>query len=249
MLDQSSNRSRRKRADTRSVLPLNVHGLGLTLNGTTLLENIDLRLGPKGCTVFMGSNGAGKSVLLRVLHGLIEPTRGNVDWNGVSTRDAMRRQAMVFQKPVLFRRSVEANINMVLKARRKGPSGSRELLERVGLGHKARQPARLLSGGEAQRLALARSLATEPEVLFLDEPTANLDPASTLAIERITKAASKTGTRIIFVTHDAAQARRLADDVVFLHLGRVAEHTDAAAFFAEPQTRQAKDYLNGKIVT
>ena len=235
-------------AERKPLLPLQLRGLGLTLNGAALLGNIDLTLGPEGCTVVMGANGAGKSVLLRVLHGLVEPSKGRVDWNSVSTREAMRRQAMVFQKPVLFRRSVEANISMILKARGKNSSSAHDLLERVGLGHKANQPARLLSGGEAQRLSLTRALATEPEVLFLDEPTANLDPASTLAIERITKTASENGTRIMFVTHDAAQARRLADDVVFLHHGRVAEHTDAASFFDKPQTRQAQDYLDGKIV-
>ena len=246
MLDRSANTDRRVLAEP--LLPLHARGLGLTMNGASLLENIDLTLGPVGCTVVMGANGAGKSVLLRVLHGLLEQSRGHVDWNGIPARAAMHRQAMVFQKPVLFRRSVEANIEMVQKARGKTLSSSHDLLERVGLGHKARQPARLLSGGEAQRLALARALATDPEVLFMDEPTANLDPASTLAIERITKTASQNGTRIIFVTHDAAQARRLADDVVFLHHGRVAEHTDAATFFDNPQTRQAQDYLDGKIV-
>ena len=248
MLDRSASTDRRTLAEPQPLLPLQLRGLGLTMNGAALLDNIDLTLGPVGCTVVMGANGAGKSVLLRVLHGLIEPTQGNVDWNGISTPEALPRQAMVFQKPVLFRRSVEANINMILKARGKKPSTGHNLLERVGLGHKASQPARLLSGGEAQRLALARALATDPEVLFLDEPTANLDPASTLAIERITKTASENGTHIIFVTHDAAQARRLADDVVFLHRGRVAEHTKAKAFFARPRTQQAQDYLNGKIV-
>ena len=225
MLDRSASRAKWTADGRKPLLPLQLRGLGLTINGTTLLDSIDLTLGPTGCTVVMGPNGAGKSVLLRVLHGLIQPTQGCVDWNGASKPDAMPRQAMVFQKPILFRRSVRANLNMVLKAHGTKPSLGHDLLERVGLRHKADQPARLLSGGEAQRLALARALAINPEILFLDEPTANLDPAATLAIERITKTASENGTRIIFVTHDAAQARRLADDVVFLHHGRpIPEH-------------------------
>ena len=132
--------------------------------------------------------------------------------------------------------------------RGKDPARCEALLDHVGLGHKAGQPARLLSGGEAQRLALARALATDPEVLFLDEPTASLDPASVAAIERIVSTARGRGVRIIFVTHDVGQARRMADDVVFLHRGRVAEHSTAADFFNKPRCAAARDYLNGSIV-
>ncbi|WP_099826287.1 ATP-binding cassette domain-containing protein [Oceaniglobus indicus] len=230
------------------ILPLTVRGLALRFGDTRVLEGLDLDLGPTGCTMVMGPNGAGKSLLLKLLHGLMPPSAGRIDWAGHAPATVTMRQALVFQKPVLLRRSVAANLDFVLKARGRRAFGRAALLERIGLSHKADQPARLLSGGEAQRLALARALATEPDVLFLDEPTASLDPASVLAIEGIVAEAQARGVRIIFVTHDVGQARRLADDVVFLHGGRVVEHSRAADFFPEPQSDAARDYLNGRIV-
>lgn len=231
-----------------AILPVTLQGVALRLGGTFVLEDVSLELGQTGCTAIMGSNGAGKSLLLRMMHGLIAPTSGEIRWGGAAPSEVMARQALVFQKPVLLRRSVAANIDFVLKVRGQDRAQRDALLDHVGLLHKSAQPARLLSGGEAQRLALARALATEPEVLFLDEPTASLDPASVLAIERIVSDARSRGVRIILVTHDLGQARRMADDVVFLHKGRVAEHSTAQAFFPDPQSDAARDYLNGRLV-
>lgn len=231
-----------------AILPLAVRDVVLCLGGVTVLDRVTLDLGPTGCTMIMGPNGSGKSLLLKLLHGLERPSAGRIDWRGRTPSEVTARQALVFQKPVLLRRSVAANIDFVLKARGKDRARCRALLDHVGLGHKADQPARRLSGGEAQRLALARGLATDPEVLFLDEPTASLDPASVLAIEGIVAGARDRGVRIVFVTHDAGQARRMADDVVFLHRGRVAEHSSAADFFPTPRSAAARDYLNGRIV-
>lgn len=231
-----------------ALLPLRVRDLTLRYANETVLDGLALDLGATGCTLILGPNGSGKSLLLKLLHGLMQPTSGEISWGGHAPHEVTVRQALVFQKPVLLRRSVRGNIDFVLKARGKDRSRRAALLEHVGLSHKAAQPARLLSGGEAQRLALARALATDPEVLFLDEPTASLDPASVLAIERIVLGARDRGVRIIFVTHDVGQARRMADDVVFLHRGRVTEHSTAARFFPEPQSAQARDYLNGRIV-
>ncbi|MDU8912554.1 ATP-binding cassette domain-containing protein [Aestuariicoccus sp. MJ-SS9] len=233
---------------TGAILPLRVRELGLRFGAATVLEGVSLDLGPTGCTMILGPNGSGKSLLLKLLHGLMEPTSGRIDWGGHAPAQVTARQALVFQKPVLLRRSVAANIDFVLRARGKDGARRDALLDHVGLAHKAGQPARRLSGGEAQRLALARALATDPEVLFLDEPTASLDPASVLAFERIVTEARARGVRIVFVTHDIGQARRMADDVVFLHRGRVAEHSRAADFFPAPQNAAARDYLNGRIV-
>ena len=233
---------------TEPLLPLDVAGLTLVYGEARVLNGIDLRLDGEGCTVVMGPNGAGKSLFLKLIHGLVPATSGRVSWNGISAAQATVRQALVFQTPVLLRRSVAANLDFVLKARGKDRSRRDGALEEVGLLDKARQPARLLSGGEQQRLALARALLTDPDVLLLDEPTASLDPASVLAIETIVTAARARGVRIIFVTHDVGQARRMADDVVFLHRGRVAEHSPADRFFPVPQSRPARDYLDGRIV-
>ena len=230
------------------ILPLAVRGLGLRFGAATVLDGVDFDLGPTGCTMIMGPNGSGKSLLLKLLHGLIAPSAGRIDWGGTAAADAMPRQALVFQKPVLLRRSVAANIDFVLKSRGKDRARRDALLDHVGLAHKAAQPARRLAGGEAQRLALARALATGPEVLFLDEPTASLDPGSVLAIEGIVTQARARGTRIVFVTHDIGQARRMADDVLFLQRGRIAEHSRADDFFDRPRSDAARNYLDGKIV-
>lgn len=230
------------------ILPLVVRDVILRFDNARILDGVSFDLGAGGCTMIMGPNGAGKSLLLKLLHGLMRPSAGRIDWAGHAPCEVTARQALVFQKPVLLRRSVAANIDFVLKARGKDIARRAALLDHVGLFHKANQPARLLSGGEAQRLALARALATDPEVLFLDEPTASLDPASVLAIERIVNDARARGVRIIFVTHDMGQARRMADDVVFLHRGRVTEQGAASEFFTNPQSDAARDYLNGRIV-
>lgn len=232
------------------LLPLETEKLTLERDGRLLIDRIDLALTSGGITVIMGSNGAGKSLLLRLLHGLLSPSAGEIRWGGTSLSPSIRtRQGMVFQRPVLLRRSVAANIDFALGLR-KGASQERRdaLLDRVGLLDRANQPARLLSGGEQQRLALVRALALEPEVLFLDEPTASLDPASVLTIEQVVRAARRSGTKIIFVTHDLNQAKRLADDVVFLHRGQLLEHSPAERFFHAPYSEVARAYLEGRIV-
>jgi tungstate transport system ATP-binding protein len=238
------------RSKGTSILVGETRGLVFEAAGKRLIDGIDLKIPAYPLTVLMGPNGAGKSLLLRLLHGLIEPSAGQVLWGGEPlTKPVRKYQAMVFQRPVLLRRSVAANIRFVLKLRGSARAERcRELLRRAGLEAQADQPARLLSGGEQQRLALVRALALNPKVLFLDEPTASLDPASTAAIEGIVTAAHEGGTKVIFVTHDVAQACRLADEVVFLHRGHLLEHTPASQFFDVPTSQEARDYLEGRLI-
>ena len=237
-------------SDALPLLPLETRKLVLDRDGKRLIDGIDLTLTSGALTVLMGPNGAGKSLLLRLLHGLIAPTSGEIRWAGEPMSSALRlRQGMVFQRPVLLRRSVAANLDFALGLRGATARERRDqLLERVGLLDRARQPARLLSGGEQQRLALIRALALDPDVLFLDEPTASLDPASVLMIEQVVRAAYQNGTKIIFVTHDLGQARRLADEVVFLHRGQLLEQAPAGQFFAAPRSEFARAYLEGRLV-
>jgi tungstate transport system ATP-binding protein len=235
------------------LLPLSVEGLVFAAGGRRLIDGIDLRLDAGPCTVIVGPNGAGKSLLLRLLHGLLQPSAGRVLWGGRSPNRAVRlRQAMVFQKPVLLRRSAAANMRFALRARglRNGAllAQSNTWLERAGLRGLALRPARVLSGGEQQRLAIARALSREPEVLFLDEPTASLDPASILAIEALISQAHAAGTKIVLVTHDLNQARRLADEIVFLCNGRVEEQAPADDFLDAPRSTKARDFVAGRIV-
>lgn len=233
-----------------SLLPLETRALTFETEGRRLIDDIDLTLSTGGLTVVLGPNGAGKSLLLRLLHGLLAPSSGAIHWGGELMTPAIRaRQSMVFQRPVLLRRSVAANIDFVLSLRGQASPERRDaLLDRIGLLDQAGQPARLLSGGEQQRLALIRALALEPNVLFLDEPTASLDPASVIMIEEVVRESQKNGTKIIFVTHDLNQARRIADDVVFLHLGRLVEQSKATDFFSTPRSEPAKAYLEGRIL-
>lgn len=252
MLDETRTLSRDITTGAHDTSPLSgeTRGLVFETSGKRLIDGIDLLIPPRPLTVVMGPNGAGKSLLLRLLHGLLEPSAGQVLWGGepLST-EVRRRQAMVFQRPVLLRRSVAANIRFVLNLRgARGTERCQSLLRQAGLEAQAQQPARLLSGGEQQQLALVRALALDPDVLFLDEPTASLDPAATAAIEAMVKQAHRRGTKVIFVTHDLGQARRLADEVVFLHRGRLLERTPAERFFEHPSSTQARDYLQGRII-
>ena len=227
-----------------SILPLRAEGLGYA---PARLAGVDLTLHAGAPTLVIGPNGAGKSVLLRLLHGLLRPTAGRVTW----AMDLPRRQAMVFQRPVLLRRSVLANacygLRLAGAGRREATERARAALDQVGLLPLADRPARALSGGEGQRLALARAAALMPEVLFLDEPCASLDPAAARAVEEIVARLATAGTRIVMTTHDLAQARRLAGEVVFLHAGRLNAHAPAAAFFAHPPTPEAAAFLRGEL--
>lgn len=235
------------------ILPLEARGLALELGGRRVIDGLDLTVPAGALMALLGPNGAGKSLLLRILHGLIEPTTGSILWAGRPADAAVRRrQAMVFQKPVLLRRSAAANLDYALRL---GPAAEAdrrargtELLALGDLTHLARTPARLLSGGEQQRLALVRALALEPDMLFLDEPTASLDPASTQAIERLIRAAHARGATILLVTHDQAQARRLADRAALIHRGRVVEAAPAATFFTAPESEATAAFLAGRIM-
>ncbi|WP_291296263.1 ATP-binding cassette domain-containing protein [Elioraea sp.] len=234
-----------------TILPLRTDGLGFTAGGVPILADVDLTIEAGAPTLVIGPNGAGKSVLLRLLHGLLAPSAGCVAWDGPAPNPE-RRQAMVFQRPVLLRRSVLANTLYPLRLARiagdESEMRARAALSLVGLAALADRPARRLSGGEQQRLALARAAALGPEILFLDEPCASLDPAATRAVEEIVATLAGRGTKIVMTTHDLGQVRRLAGDVVFLHRGRVREHTPAAQFFAAPASAEATSFLRGELL-
>jgi len=232
-----------------SELPIVLHDVSVRSGHVTILDHASIGLDSGAPTVLIGPNGSGKSTLIRIAMGLIAPTAGRVTWGGLAETNG-KRLAMVFQRPVMLRRTVAANVAYALASsgRAVRPIHIRELLQRVGLVGLADRPARRLSGGEQQRLALARALAREPEVLFLDEPTANLDPASTRAVEDIVAAVASSGVKIVMATHDLGQARRIAGEVVFLARGRVVEHTPADRFFTGSMTPEATAFLRGDLV-
>ena len=233
-----------------AILPLRLEDVSFAVGGRTIIDRVSFDLSAGPSTIVLGANGAGKSVLLRLMHGLLAPSSGRVEWLGSNSARARRLQAMVFQRPVMLRRSVLANITYAL-ALADVPARDRdrlavEALEEVGLATLATRPARVLSGGEQQRLALARAWALHPEVLFLDEPTASLDPAATREIETVIKAFDASGTKIVMVTHNLGQARRLGDEVLFVHQGRVAEVTPVDTFFSQPASAEASAFVKGE---
>jgi tungstate transport system ATP-binding protein len=234
-----------------SDLPLAFEDVSVLARGVTLVRGLTLQIGAGAPTVLVGPNGAGKSTLIRLAMGLVAPTSGRITWGGRADSDG-RRRAMVFQRPVMLRRSAAANVAYALHAAGNAHAGraqrGAELLDQVGLAHVAARPARRLSGGEQQRLALARALARDPEVLLLDEPTASLDPAATKAVEDILQAVARSGVKIVMATHDLGQARRLAGDVVFLLRGELRERAAAERFFTAPATPEAAAFVRGDLV-
>ncbi|MEL6503998.1 MAG: ATP-binding cassette domain-containing protein [Pseudomonadota bacterium] len=219
--------------------------------GHTILDGISTTLGETACTIITGPNGAGKTTLLRLLHGMERLRGGTIQWTGERAR-ALRQQAFIFQTPVLLRRSVLDNLIYPLRigglGKTEAISQATAYLEQLDLAPLRNHPARQLSGGEKQRLALARAMIAEPRLLLLDEPTSNLDGSNKRHIENMLKTAMAKGTRLIMSTHDMGQAKRLCEEVVFLHQGRVLETTSAARFFTQPATSQAAAYLRGDIV-
>ena len=229
------------------ILPLAFDDAVVAIDGRPILATgrLLLEAGPR--TAVIGHNGAGKTTLLRLAHGLVAPASGRVHW----AREAAGRHAMVFQRPAMLRRSALANVAYGLKLRGLGKAEreaiARERLTRVGLASFAERPARILSGGEQQRVALARAWALDPQVLFLDEPTASLDPNATRAVEAAMNELSRAGVKLVFTTHNLGQARRLADEILFLANGRVVERAPTADFFASPRSAEAAEFLEGEL--
>lgn len=234
-----------------SLFPMNAKGLVVRRRGKRLLGPVDLTIEARGITVVLGPNGAGKTTLLKALHGLEHLNAGDVIWN-TPHLEAQARQAFVFQTPIILRRSVRQNLAYPLGFGRinKAVIAARvaEWAHRIGLTDALELPATRLSGGEKQKLALARALIGKPEVLFLDEPCTNLDGRSTREIEAMLKAAHGDGTRIIMATHDLGQARRLADEIIFLLAGKIHESGTATACLETPSTSEFIAFLKGDII-
>jgi tungstate transport system ATP-binding protein len=233
------------------ILPLLLRDVRFAAGGRTIIDGISAEFAAGPTTIILGANGAGKSVLMRLMHGLLRPTSGGISWRAPDAERVRRGQAMVFQRPVMLRRSALGNILYALQLAHV-PAAERErqamdALREVGLSDVAHRPARVLSGGEQQRLALARAWALHPEVLFLDEPTANLDPGATREIENVIKAFDASGTKIVMSTHNLGQARRLGDEVLFIHQGRLVERAPVDRFFKQPAAPESAAFIKGEL--
>lgn len=232
-------------------LPIEFSEVQIRARDTKILDRVTLRIASGTPTVLIGPNGSGKTTLLRAAMGLTQPSEGRITWGGQRGLPPLRR-AIVFQRPIMLRRGCAANVRYALAAagvpRNKRNQRVSELLQLVGLEGFESRPARRLSGGEQQRLALARALAREPDVLFLDEPTASLDPSSTKTIEDIVRTVCLQGVKVVMATHDLGEARRLAGDIVLLHRGLVVESGPAERFFVDPATPEARKFLAGELL-
>ena len=231
------------------MFPLTLDQVLVRRRGKAVIGPTDLVLQPDGPTIIIGPNGSGKTTLLRVMHGIERVTSGTVTWQ----HDDPSQHAFVFQSPIVLRRSVYENLAYPLRLiKTPKPEVAQAVdhwLERISLSDMRHSPALRLSGGERQKLAIARALIRKPQVLFLDEPCANLDGHATREIEALLQEASAAGTRLVMSTHDMGQARRLARDIVFMLGGKVHDVGDAETLFTSPANKELSAFLRGDIVT
>ncbi len=237
---------------SHKILPLHIEDLAFEATGNRLIKGLSLKLEPGPLTLIIGPNGAGKSLFLRLCHGLLAPTKGRIAWQGAERAAPRKYQSFVFQHPKLLNRTTAENIEYPLKIRGlKHDLRQKRVVKALaitGLTHIANRAARLLSGGEQQKLALARAWATTPEVLFLDEPTANLDPKSTSEVEALIRTIHENGTKIIMTSHDLAQVRRLADEIIFIHQGEIIESGPVKLMLEAPKKPETAAFLKGELL-
>ena len=233
-----------------SLLPIRFHNVSLKLDNNFFFKKLSFEINTKGISVFIGANGAGKTSCIKLLTGLIKPDSGEVLFS--TNKKILNLIGYVPQKIILLRRSVEKNLLHTLSVSNyptnKKKQRVKEILKFAKLEHVAKQSARNLSIGQQQLISIMRALAIRPSFLFLDEPCATLDPQTTQIIENLIKIVSKAGVKIIIVTHDVFQAKRLANDILFFHNGKIIEHTKTKSFFKNPKSKEAKDFQKGLLL-
>ena len=214
-----------------------------------LIDIPNLQFDSKSISVIIGPNGAGKSLLLNLIQGLILPSAGIIKIKSSIKDKSCKKVSIMMQKPSFLRRTTEQNIQFVLELNKdKRKVSYLDVLERFDLIAQRKILANKLSGGEKQRLALALAIITNSKILLLDEPTANADPRTTIKIEKIIKEEAIAGKKILLVTHNIPQAKRLGQDIAFIHRGKVLEHCDKAVFVNHPKVKEINQFLEGEVV-
>ena len=214
-----------------------------------LIDIPNLQFDSKSISVIIGPNGAGKSLLLNLIQGLILPSAGTIKVKSSIKDNNRKKVSIMMQKPSFLRRTTEQNIQFVLELNKdKRKVSYLDVLERFDLIAQRKILANKLSGGEKQRLALALAIITNSKILLLDEPTANADPRTTIKIEKIIKEEAIAGKKILLVTHNIPQAKRLGQDIAFIHRGKVLEHCDKAVFVNHPKVKEINQFLEGEVV-
>ena len=214
-----------------------------------LIDIPNLQFDSKSISVIIGPNGAGKSLLLNIIQGLILPSAGTIKIKSSIKDKSCKKVSIMMQRPSFLRRTTEQNIQFVLELNKdKIKVSYLDVLERFDLIAQRKILANKLSGGEKQRLALALAIITNSKILLLDEPTANADPRTTIKIEKIIKEEAIAGKKILLVTHNIPQAKRLGQDIAFIHRGKVLEHCDKAVFVNHPKVKEINQFLEGEVV-
>lgn len=236
---------------TQQHFPLRMENVSYSINEATLIRNLDLEINSDGTSIILGHNGAGKSLLLKLFHGVIKPNHGKVTWNSQHPNIYQYWRTFLLQRPTFFNQSIEYNIEFVLRIagidKNQHKKRCEQALEVCGLTHLRQRNTRSLSGGELQKVSLARAWVLEPSVILLDEPTVALDPPSVISFESIIQQFVNSGSKIIMTTHDLSQAERLANEIIFIDKGTLIEQSDALNFFAGPSSNQAQKFVSGEL--
>ena len=233
-------------------LPLIAENISYEVKNKKLIRDVNLEINSTGSTIILGHNGSGKSLLLKLLHGVITPNSGKVTWNNNTPSTQQYWRTYLLQTPTFFKQTVQYNIEFVLRIAgipaNEHESRCQQALNICGLANMNQRNTHSLSGGELQKLSLARAWVLEPNVVLLDEPTVALDPPSVIGFEKIIHQFKQSNTKVIMTTHDLAQAKRLADEIVFIDAGKVIEQSPAKKFFLGPQSIQAQNFISGNLI-
>ena len=227
------------------ILPLKINNLNYSVNGNNILKNINIVCEEPGITIIAGNNGSGKSTLLKLLHGLIDTEEEKITWNNDNNIKIKKYQSMVFQNPILLNRTVRENLEYIMKSNNKDRKNSaEEVIDKLNIENIAHISAKYISGGERQKVAIAMAIIRDPKIIFLDEPTSQLDPVYKNEIEHIISSLSNDGVKIFMTTHDISQIKRIGKEIIFIEKGKVLFQNKVKYFFNDKHCELIEKYIN-----